>query len=288
MKKSNTSTIAAMFAAILVASPVAVPFAHAAEQNYGDCEVTGAFGQYKLESAAANTFTLLATLPAPGDYNGDTAESIKSGYSYCLAAEIAHRGGVPGVTVKNVSFDALVSGRSKDFDVAILQLFKTPEREKVADFSAPYLRVNTGILVRSNSEIDEKTIKDAKIGVLLGSVNDIFVKETLKPSQTPAQFQSISDMVTALMARQIDAILLDTTLTMIIAKQTDGKLKILAQYEAGGDAAVLLPKGSANTPVVSKIIEDLRAEGRLDSLLEEQLAPFMGGNPKDLTVWKVQ
>lgn len=288
MIRFNNSKIAAMVAAVLAVNPATAPFTHASEQNYGDCVVTGAFGQYKLEPSQPGTLTILATLPAPGDYNGDTAEQVRSGYSYCLAAEIAHRGGVPAITVKNVSFDALVSGRSKDFDVAILQLFKTPDREKVADFSTPYLRVNTGILVRSNSKIDDATIKDAKIGVLLGSINDLFVKETLKPSQAPAQFQSISDMVTALMARQIDAILLDTTLTMIIAKQTGGKLKVIGQYEAGGDAAILLAKGSANTKIVDKIIEDLRGEGRLDSLLEEQLAPFMGGNPKDLPVWKVQ
>lgn len=265
----------------------AVPAAHAAGTSYGDCKVTGTFGQYKLTPAVAGTFTILATLPAPGDYNGDTAETIRSGYSYCLAAEIAHRGGIPSVTVRNVSFDALVSGRSKDFDAAVLQLFKTPAREKVADFSVPYLRVNTGIMVRKNSDVTPENIKDAKIGVLIGSVNETFALEKLKPNQPLAQFGSINDMITALMARQIDVILLDTTLTMIFAKQT-GKFKVIGQYEAGGDAGVLLPKGSANTPVVNRIIEDLRAEGRLDSLLEEQFAPFMGGNPNDLPIWKVQ
>jgi polar amino acid transport system substrate-binding protein len=266
---------------------VATTPAFATDTNYGDCKVTGTFGQYKLTPAAGDTFAILATLPAPGDYNGDTAETIRSGYSYCLAAEIAHRGGLPSVSVRNVSFDALVSGRSKDFDAAILQLFKNPEREKVVDFSVPYLRVNTGIMVRKNSDITAQTIKDTKIGVLIGSVNETFVKEQLRPSRPLAQFQSISDMVTALMARQIDVVLLDTTLTMIFATQT-GKFKVIGQYEAGGDAGVLLPKGSANTPTVNKIIEDLRAEGRLDSLLQEQLAPFMGGNPKDLPIWKVQ
>ena len=286
MKNNLMRFMTATALSIAVAASSA-PVVHAAEPGYGDCKVTGTFGQYKLTPAVADTFTILATLPAPGDYNGDTAETIRSGFSYCLAAEIAHRGGVPSVTVRNVSFDALVSGRSKDFDAAVLQLFKTPAREKVADFSVPYLRVNTGIMVRNNSDLNEQTIKGAKIGVLIGSVNETFANETLKPSQTLAQFGSINDMITALMARQIDVILLDTTLTMIFAKQT-GKFKVIGQYEAGGDAGVLLPKGSANTPVVDKIIEDLRAEGRLDSLLEEQFAPFMGGNPKDLPVWKVQ
>ncbi|WP_268898854.1 ABC transporter substrate-binding protein [Brucella haematophila] len=213
---------------------------------------------------------------------------MKSGYSYCLAAEIAHRGGLPSVSVKNVSFDALITGRTKNYDVAIMQLFKTPAREAVADFSDPYLRVNTGVLVRAKNDITPETIKDAKIGILIGSIQEKFVSDVLKPKETVAQFQSINDMVTALRARQIDAVLLDTTLSMIAAKQTNNKLKVIGQYEVGGDASILLPKGSSNTAIVNTIIADLRAEGRLDSLVEEQFSPFMGGNPNDLPLWKAQ
>ncbi|MFD1792424.1 ABC transporter substrate-binding protein [Ochrobactrum teleogrylli] len=277
-----------LFNTIMAAAVLSVTSIAAAASGYGDCKVTGEFGRYKLTPAVADTFTVQVTLPAPGDYNGDTAQDIKSGYSYCLAAEIAHRGGLPGVTVKNVSFDALITGRTKNYDVAIMQLFKTPAREAVADFSKPYLRVNTGVLVRAKNDITPETIKDAKIGILIGSIQEKFVSDVLKPKEAAAQFQSINDMVTALRARQIDVVLLDTTLSMIAAKQTDNKLKVVGQYDVGGDASILLPKGSSNTAIVNSIVADLRAEGRLDSLLEEQFAPFMGGNPNDLPLWKAQ
>ncbi|GAB2839383.1 hypothetical protein GCM10022221_43640 [Actinocorallia aurea] len=253
--------------------------------SYGECKVSGEYGSHKLTTVDDGVLTIQAALPAPGDYNGDTPQGVKSGYSYCLAAEIANRGGVPGLELKNVSFDALVSGRTKDYDLTIYQLYKTPEREKVADFTDPYLNVKSGVLVRSDSTLDATTIKDAKIGILLGSVQDAFVNEELRPAQKASQYQSINDMMTALRAKQIDAVILDTTLVMLNAQQIGDSVKVVGQYEVGGDAAVMLPKGSANTSVVNEIIGEMKADGTLDRIFTEQFESFLGGNPDDLPVW---
>jgi len=165
---------------------------------------------------------------------------------------------------------------------------RSPSRETVADFSDPYLRVNTGVLARAKNDIIPETIKNAKIGILIGSIQEKIVSDVLKPKEAVAQFQSINDMVTALRARQIYVVLLDTTLSIIAAKLTDNKLKVMDQYDVGGDASILLPEGSSNRAIVNTIIADLRAEGRLESLLEEQFSPLMGRNPNDLPLWKAQ
>ncbi|GAA0836002.1 ABC transporter substrate-binding protein [Streptosporangium amethystogenes subsp. fukuiense] len=255
--------------------------------SYGECKVSGAYGSHKLTTVDSGVLTIQAALPAPGDYNGDTPQDVKSGYSYCLAAEIAHRAGIPRLELKNVSFDALVSGRTKDYDLTIYQLYKTPEREKVADFTDPYLNVKSGVLVRSDSTLDATTIKDAKIGILLGSVQDRFVNEQLKPAQQAKQYQSINDMITALRARQIDAVILDTTLVMLNAQQIGDAVKVIGQYPIGGDAAIMLPKGSANTAGVSAIVGEMKADGTLDRVFKEQFESFLGGDPDDLPEWSV-
>src|SRR3954452_19223995 len=78
--------------------------------GFGDCKVTGKKGSISLKPANSGTLTVEPTLPAGGWWNGTTPSSIKSGYEYCLAANLANMAGLKSVTVKNVSFDQLVSG----------------------------------------------------------------------------------------------------------------------------------------------------------------------------------
>ena len=67
--------------------------------------------QISITPVHAGTLTVETTLPAQGWWNGTTPESIKSGYEYCMAAELANMAGLPSVTVKNVSFAQLVAGQ---------------------------------------------------------------------------------------------------------------------------------------------------------------------------------
>src|SRR5213595_2009379 len=106
--------------------------------NFGDCKVTSKKNSISLKPVKSGTLTVETTLPAQGWWNGTTPESIKSGYEYCMAAELANMAGLSSVTVKNVSFDQLVAGRTNDFDIALAEISITPERAKVVDFSTPY------------------------------------------------------------------------------------------------------------------------------------------------------
>ena len=80
--------------------------------GFGDCKITSKKGSISLKPASAGTLTVETTLPAQGWWNGTTPTSIKSGYEYCLAANLANMAGLKSVTVKNVSFAQLPSGVS--------------------------------------------------------------------------------------------------------------------------------------------------------------------------------
>src|ERR1700742_4668323 len=82
--------------------------------SYGDCKVTSKPNSISLTPVKAGTLTVETTLPADGWWNGTTPDSIKSGYEYCMAAELANMAGLKSVTVKNVSFDQLVAGHTND------------------------------------------------------------------------------------------------------------------------------------------------------------------------------
>ncbi|AJF63421.1 ABC transporter substrate-binding protein [Streptomyces vietnamensis] len=246
---------------------------------YGDCEVSGKRGEFKLTPATAGALTVETNLPAPGWWNGDTPQTVKSGYEYCMAANIAHRAGLDRVNVKNVSFDALVAGKTKDFDLALLEITITEERKKVVDFSPPYFSADQGVLVKAGSKVDARSIRDARIGVSLGTTGALFVQEQLKPSHPAKVFQSNQDMVAALAAGQVDAVVADASILLAQAKQTGGVLKVVGQYDTGETYGALYPKGSANRATLDRIIRQMAADGTLDRLARTHLAEAFGTDP---------
>ena len=69
----------------------------AAADMIGNCELTGQKGSFPLTPAVAGQLTVEVNLPSPGWWNGDTPDTIKDGYEYCMAANIAYRAGLDKV-----------------------------------------------------------------------------------------------------------------------------------------------------------------------------------------------
>ncbi|ACZ90311.1 ABC transporter substrate-binding protein [Streptosporangium roseum] len=252
--------------------------------SFGECEVTENPPTHKLSTMKEGVLTVAASLPFPAGYRGNTLESVDGGYMYCLDAEIANRAGLKKINLVNASFEALVTAKSSNFDFAVWDIYDTPERRKVVDFSTPYNTYGTGVLVKSGSSLAASTIKDATVGVLAGSVQLKYVQETLKPKDFRV-FSSNDDLFNAVLAGQIDAALNDTATVMPRAANSGGKLKVVGAYPVGGDVAALFPKGSANVQVVDRILADMKKDGTLDAIMDKWLNPILGGDPGKLPDW---
>ncbi len=254
--------------------------------SYGECEVYGDAGTISLTPASAGTLTVQTNLPSPGWWKGDTPDTIKGGYEYCLAANVAHRAGLDTVKVVNVSFDALVAGQTQDFDLAMAQISVTPEREKVVTFSAPYFDSNLGVLAATDAGVTADNIKDQKVGVQLGTTAVEFAQNTLKPTSAPQIFPDTTSMVTAVSAGVADVAVQDTAIMLGFAKNSGGALSVVGQYETGEKYAAIYPKDSKNADAISKSIEAMRTDGTLDKLSATWLGPELGGDPAAVPVWK--
>src|SRR5262245_36693398 len=86
---------------MLVSTPTIVSFAVSASAGdmIGNCELTGKKGAFPIVPVQAGQLTVQAYLPAPGWWNGDTPDTIKDGFEYCMAANIAYRGGLDKIVV---------------------------------------------------------------------------------------------------------------------------------------------------------------------------------------------
>jgi polar amino acid transport system substrate-binding protein len=245
----------------------------------GNCELSGKKGAIPIANPAkTGQLTVEVNLPAPIWWNGDTPEAIKDGMEYCLAAEIAWRAGYDKLEVVHVGWDPLVTGQTKDFDLALSQISITDERKKVVDFSIPYFNSDIGVLERADNPVDEKTIKDKTLGVQQATTGATFVTDVLKVSKVQV-YPEQGDMFTALAAGQIDAAITDTSIVLAEELKTSGKHLVVGQYKTGETYGAIYPKGGANNATIDKIIQSIIDDGTMSKLKEKYLASVWGKDP---------
>jgi polar amino acid transport system substrate-binding protein len=227
--------------------------------SYGDCKVTGKKGSISLKPASPGTLTVETTLPAQGWWNGTTPSSIKSGYEYCMAADLAYMAGLKSVTVKNVSFAQLVAGRTNDFDLALAEISITPERAKVVDFSTPYFDSNIGVLVQKGANITENNIRTKTCAAYSGTTSVPFIENKLKCKSNKI-YPNSQTLYQGLLSGQVDADFLDTAIVLAEAKAT-GKLQVVGQYKTGEKYGAIYPMGSPNEKALNQGIQTLISSG---------------------------
>src|SRR3954454_21183775 len=255
--------------------------------SFGDCKVTSKKKSISLKPVKSGTLTVETTLPAQGWWNGTTPESIKSGYEYCMAAELANMAGLDSVTVKNVSFDQLVAGRTNTFDIALAEISITPERAKVVDFSTSYFDSNIGVLVKKDSGITEDNITSKSCAAYAGTTSVDFLKDELHCASTKT-YPDSQTLYQGLLSGQVDADFLDTAIVLAEAKATGNQLAVVGQYETGEKYGAIFPKGSANQAALDKGIKTLISDGTLGRLSKTYLGPAFGGDPSSVPVWTIK
>ena len=247
----------------------------------GNCELSGAMGKAAFTPAVKGQLTVQVNLPAPIFWNGDTPDTIKDGLEYCFAANIAHRAGLSKVVVKNVAWDALVAGQTKDFDLALSQISITDERKKVVEFSSPYFFSDIGVLVKKGAKIDATSIKTSVVGVQQGTTGEWYAQNTLKPKEVKV-FPSTPEMFVALAAGRVDVAMTDTAIVLGQAKASGDKLAVVGQYKTGETYGALFPKGNKNNKAINAIIEGLVKDGTVKKLTKQ----YFGGDPSEVPVFK--
>jgi polar amino acid transport system substrate-binding protein len=226
-----------------------------------------------------DTLTVVTSLPAPGFWNGDDPGSITGGFEYGMAKAMAKLAGLSKVVIKNVSFDALVSGQTGGYDLALSQVTITDERKKVVCFSDPYFKSDQGVLVKAGTTVTSDTAKDLKWGVQGTTTGQTFLQDKIKPSSEPSVFQDTPSMFTALDAGQVDAVLLDTAIVLGQAAESGGKLEVAGQYLTDEAYGAILEGGTKNLGFVNEYLQTMDTDGTLASLNEEFLVPVFKGDP---------
>lgn len=253
--------------------------------DYGNCEVSGVRGSVKLETVVPGALSVRPTLPAPGWWNGDSPDTIKDGFEYCMAANMAYRAGLDRVIVVNRSFAQVVTGQAKGFDIALSEITITDERKKVLNFTEPYFSSDQGVLVRAGTKIDKDNIKKMRLAAEQATTTLQYIMDNIKPVEQPKVYPSVAGMYAALAAGQVDAVLYDTPNVLTRAKESHGMFEVVGRYDMGEKWGGIVNKDSPNLATFNKLIEDFKKDGTLERLTNRYLTPNLGMDAAQLPVF---
>jgi polar amino acid transport system substrate-binding protein len=221
--------------------------------------------------ALASTGKLrVAFLLGPIHATKDPATGELKGVAVDLGKDLARRVGVPFDPVVYPNPSALIDGaKSGAWDVALVGI--NDERAAVMDFSAPYMEVEQGYLVRAGvsiataSDVDKAGIR---IGVLEKSVADLYLSRTLKKA-TLVRIKSIPENYALLDTGNADAIAATKTALFTGAASRPGS-RVLDGRILVEPVGMGVPKGrnAAAAAYVGKFVEEAKAAGLVKSAIE--------------------
>ena len=137
------------------------------------------------------------------------------GFESAVAYAVAKRLGFTRTQVVWVytPFNKTIAPGKKSFDFAINQVSYTPERAKALGFSASYYNVNQSIVGLKGKPVASvrsvNGLRKYKLGAQLGTTSYQYIVRNIKPSRSPAVYDTNDAAVAALKNGQIDGLVVD-------------------------------------------------------------------------------
>jgi polar amino acid transport system substrate-binding protein len=271
-------------AAIVLVLALALLVAGCGESKDDSTATATACTPDQLPTTAKGMLTVATDKPAYPPYFEDDDPTNGEGFESAVAYGIAKQLGYEPADVKWTvePFNSSYAPGPKDFDFDVNEISITPPREKAVDFSAPYYTANQAVVVLKNSDVAGATsladLKDAKLGVQIGTTSLSATEEVIEPNDKPDVFNSSNDVVTALKNEQIDAVVVDLPTALYITAAQVPTATVVGQFAApGGDEwGALLTKGSPLTACISKAVEELRDSGELGKITQRWMSQAAG------------
>jgi len=201
--------------------------------------------------------------------------STGKGYESAVAYGIARRLGFTKaqVTWKAVPFNKSYAPGKKSFDWYMAQVSVSKERARAVSFSTSYYNVNQAVVGLKSSAIQRVRslagLKRYKLGAQVGTTSYSYITRYIKPSQSPAVYDSNADAVSALKNRQIDGLVVDFPSTGYITAVQVPTSKVVGRLPTQGPQEVfglVFQKGNPLVACVNKAIRAMRRDGTLRKL----------------------
>lgn len=236
---------------------------------------------YQLETITPGTLVVATLVPYPGFLDGTDVDHLTGGLDWALANEIGRRTGMSEVTFTNNDFAAIVAGQVTGYDIAVVEIYVTPERAAVNDYSICYRHAWTTPIVRNGVEIaTQEDLEGILWGVETGSYGETVLLQYVQPDDFRS-YPSVSQVgVEALKSNSVEGIFMgiEDVGSMFndewVRENFYVPAKVVTPDQPTGICiAVQLPKGSPNLDVVNETLQGIIDDG-LISEWEAEYLPY--------------
>ena len=195
-----------------------------------------------------------------------------------IAAAIAEKLGME-LVIEDMAFDsiipAIISGKA---DVGLAGMTVTEDRLESVDFSDSYATGVQVVIVAEGSEItsvDDLFVEgnNYTIGVQQATTGDLYCTWDIEDMElgTVERYNKGADAVAALVAGKVDCVVIDNQPAKAFVEANEGLVILETEY-AVEDYAIALAKDSELTEPVNAALNDLIADGTVQSILDKYIA----------------
>jgi ABC-type amino acid transport substrate-binding protein len=207
------------------------------------------------------------------DENGN-----KTGFDIELMEEIGKQLGVK-VEWVDMPFDSLIAGvQEGKIDASISAFNYTAERDKVVDFTDPYLTAEDAFLVAdgfSGTISKPEDVANYKVGVQTGTTQDDWLTNVLKiPESNLFRYDRADQVAMDLKNGRIDVMMADYIPAKALAEKIGGLKIILKTVVSSGPMNIVIPDGDKElATAINDILKKLKDNGFIDNLATKYFTP---------------
>ena len=223
----------------------------------------------ELTTVEAGKLTMATNATFP-PYEMTTDAGTIEGIDVDTAQAIAEKLGLE-LQIDDMDFDAaLLSVQQGKADIAMAGITVTDERMAVMSFSDSYATGIQSVIVPEGSDIASvDDLAGKKIGTQRGTTGYIYCSDDFGDENVVAYDDGLT-AVQALNNGQVDAVVIDNAPAQEFVAANPG-LKVLDTSYAEEDYAIGVAKGSALEDAVNKALEELKADGTLQAIVDKYI-----------------
>jgi polar amino acid transport system substrate-binding protein len=202
------------------------------------------------------------------------------GYDIDMANLIAKALGVRAELIPVTSANRIAYLQTHKADIVISSLGKTPEREKVIDFSIAYAPFFSGLFGTKDIAVSKPADLSGKtVGATRGAIEEQAISNLAPPDATIKRFEDNNATIAAFVSGQVDLIATGNTVAAVIAERYPQRAPALKFIIKDSPCYVGLNKDEpALKAKLNDIIGKAKADGEIEKLSEKWLkAPLPPG-----------
>jgi len=200
-----------------------------------------------------------------------------AGWDYEVWDEICQRINCKPVYVEAAWEGMIQAVADGQFDAAADGITITPDRAEIVDFSIGYINIEQRLLVRAD-ETRITSIQDIvdnpelKLGTQTGTTNYETAKKYLSEDRIQA-FEQFPFAVQALIAGDIDAVIMDEVAGQGYVGENADKLKLVGDSLSSDQLGFIFPKGSDLVEPVNAALKSMMQDGFLEQVNKKYFGP---------------